>query len=452
MMGRDSEQIWLRQSATFMVNGETRTVEIALPLRPGATTDEIESLLREADGGMERLARHLDARVAALRGEARAPSQTPAPPAAAAPVRAAPEPERVAPAVPVAPPQLAAEPEAERRSEPGATIAALRERAGLSLVRESPVRESPAALPPAGPPPATSRPAPHPVAPASGSPLTLQDFLKETMDEFGYTPRTVMEKLGVRSLSGVNYREALETLRRQAIRDGSGAPATSAPALASAQAQRTPAAPSPRYFDEELDEPEIVFSAEGDEDESIPGGFGPDDEDGDELLDELGLEEEIAPPPPPPPPPATRAASAASARPGAAQSQAPAAPPAAPTDPADEERARVAELIAQLRSPQAGGVPSSHQRAAYRNIVVQELGEEKAKALVAGLYRVTPERLGPEQIDELVSWGKRDTFADDADLALAALRAERAAQQASAAGQGSAERPQTTRAARAPRA
>ena len=68
MMGRDGgEQIWLRQAATFTVNGETRTVEIAVPLRPGATDEEIEELLREADGGMERLTRHLDARVAALR-------------------------------------------------------------------------------------------------------------------------------------------------------------------------------------------------------------------------------------------------------------------------------------------------------------------------------------------------------------------------------------------------
>ncbi len=445
MMGRDGEQIWLRQSASFTVNGETRTVEIALPLRPGATAEEIESLLSEADGGMERLTRHLDARVAALRGESFPPGEAPAPPVMPAPARVASEP--VVPITqrqPVAEEpvkrQHEAEPAVEPRPEPATTISALRERTGLSLVRETP----------AAPQPATTQPEKRPTAAsASGSPLTLQDFLKETMDEFGYTPRTVMEKLGVRSLSGVNYREALETLRRQAIRDGSTSPAPSAPTPASTQTPKPSATSSPRYFDEELDEPEIVFSAEDDEDEIASGGFGPDDEDGDELLDDLGLEEEIASPPPPPP---TRTSSAARARSSAAQPQEPAPPPAPPADPADVARARVAELVAQLRSPQAGGVPSSHQRTAYRNIVVQELGEEKAKALVAGLYRVTPERLGPEQIDELVSWGKRDTFADDADLVLAALRAERAAQQAGAAGQTSTEQAPTPRASRTPRA
>ncbi|HKV85386.1 MAG TPA: hypothetical protein VJN88_12580, partial [Ktedonobacterales bacterium] len=62
-MEQNGEYLWLKQSATFTINGQTRTVEIAVPLRPGATADEVEALLNEADAGMERLARHLDARV-----------------------------------------------------------------------------------------------------------------------------------------------------------------------------------------------------------------------------------------------------------------------------------------------------------------------------------------------------------------------------------------------------
>ena len=296
-------------------------------------------------------------------------------------------------------------------------------------------------------PPAAPSPTPRPSAPSTGpastTPLTLPEFLKAAQDEFGLTPRTVMEKLGVRSLSGVNYREALETLRRQALRDGATPPAPATP-LANEQ-RRPPAAPAgPRYFEEEIDEPEIIFGP--DDDAAFDDEFGAEDDD-DEVIDALELAEEIAPPPPAPP---ARPASATRAR---LTAQAPASPPARLADPISEEQGRIAELIAQLRSAQAGGVPSSHQRTAYRNIVVQELGEEKAKALVAGLYRVTPERLGPEQIDLLLSWGKRDTFADDADPVLAALRAERAAQQASQSSPSnpaSAE-PPAPRASRAPR-
>jgi hypothetical protein len=62
---------------------------------------------------------------------------------------------------------------------------------------------------------------------------------------------------------------------------------------------------------------------------------------------------------------------------------------------------------------------------AYRNIVVRELGDGDARALVQGIWHVTPDRLGGEQLDALVSWGKRDTFAEEAALVLAVLQEER---------------------------
>src|SRR5262245_43915110 len=91
-MERDGEHIWLRQSVTFTASGYTRTVEIAIPLRPGASQDEIEALLREADAGMARLSRHLDARVAALTpGEATRDLPALASPAPPAPELRAPQ-------------------------------------------------------------------------------------------------------------------------------------------------------------------------------------------------------------------------------------------------------------------------------------------------------------------------------------------------------------------------
>ncbi|HLJ81710.1 MAG TPA: hypothetical protein VKT52_09515, partial [Ktedonobacterales bacterium] len=97
-----------------------------------------------------------------------------------------------------------------------------------------------------------------------------------------------------------------------------------------------------------------------------------------------------------------------------------------------------------------GGAPTTHQRSAYRNVVVNELGEPETVALVRGLWRVNPERLGPEQLDALISWGKRDTFAEEAADVLAALRAER--QQAAAAASEAPAAPTTPAASRpAPR-
>jgi hypothetical protein len=92
---------------------------------------------------------------------------------------------------------------------------------------------------------------------------------------------------------------------------------------------------------------------------------------------------------------------------------------------ASSQKSSTLELIGQLRATAKGSNPTSQQRIAYRNIIQEELGEQPAKALVAGLWRVPAERLGAEQMDALLSWGKRDTFGEEAVEVLAALRAER---------------------------
>jgi hypothetical protein len=90
------------------------------------------------------------------------------------------------------------------------------------------------------------------------------------------------------------------------------------------------------------------------------------------------------------------------------------------------------ELLAEMRSARGGGAPSRQQQMAYRNIVVHELGEEKATALVRGIWKTTTDKLQTEQLDALLSWGKKDTFAEEVALVGNALRAERATANAQA--------------------
>lgn len=104
--------IWLRQSATFTVNGQTRTLEIGIPLTPGASAKEVEALLGEADAAMLRLGEHLDMRVAAALGTGAAPA--PALPAVPVPTPSMPEPE----SVPSPPAPEAAAPTAPAESHP----------------------------------------------------------------------------------------------------------------------------------------------------------------------------------------------------------------------------------------------------------------------------------------------------------------------------------------------
>jgi hypothetical protein len=302
----------------------------------------------------------------------------------------------------------------------------------------------------------------------------------------GLNPKQVMERLGVRTLEGLNLREALELLRRQLVRDA-GAQGTepdppaepaarheARPQTAAGNAPTNPGAsfaarePAPEatslagtYFDEE-DDLEVSFEQPDDEpdemDAEYPGYMAgmesdgvsgreedePEEPDLDDVpaLDEPDLD---AISPAPALPAAGRRAPAASTR-AAERSQAPTARPraAAPEQPAAEiggqpglaQRTRVREVLERLRAEPPGGVPARDQLTAYRNIVVRELGAQQASALIQGIWRAQPERLGTDQMYALISWGKTDGFAEEARTLLALLRAERAASEAGEADAG----------------
>lgn len=242
----DAEHIWLRQAVTRTEDGQTRTIEIAIPLRIGATASEVEALLAEADLGMERLAHHLDAHLA---GRTPEPSE---PPRISAPTEEPPEtPEmphphvpaqRTAPATsaPMTANTLAASTvshtsTANHASAPTPTNPATPSRTTPTLTATPPATAAPTTPPvrgrTSGPLPSTAVPGnkPAPVRPTpaaaasaqSEGELTRPDFIKAAAT-LGLNPKQAMEHLGVRTLEGLNLREALETLRRQTQRGGEG--------------------------------------------------------------------------------------------------------------------------------------------------------------------------------------------------------------------------------------
>jgi hypothetical protein len=458
---RDGEHLWLRQAVTFTADGQTRTLEIGVPVRLGASPEEIEALLGEADGGMARLTAHLDARIAAALGHPM-PVPVPAEPPAAVSPSAVPAAqlaaEQPSPATPTAAaerPQPAPAPAAAPAAPPAPTTPPRRapaERAATSPaasgIRERP---TPAATPPH---PATST-----ASTTSSEPLAIKDFIAAVQSELSLNPKQAMDQLGVKSLSGLNLREALEMLRRQALRgddaggddaggddaggddaggdDAGGAVDASSQSAPEAQPRPastsvpvpTPPAPepdsTPRYFEEEDDAADITYTFDEQDLAADAGaGYGTAEYPAeDDLLDELDELPDFGPPPPSPSRARGRApASETAAKPQAAASET-RQEAAAETPVAEPSRA--SRIIGGLRGMRAGGAPTTQQRTAYKNIVVAELGEPKVKSLIAGVWRTSPEKLGPEQLDALISWGKRDTFAEDVELVLAALRAER---------------------------
>jgi hypothetical protein len=382
---------------TYTHEGQTRTFEIALPIRPDASPEEIARLLAQAEAGMAQLTTSLDRRIA---GEQVAP---PRPTAPASPHQAAPT--HASESFPVA-----------NSHEPSASIAPEMEPETPPAAQSSPRQAAP-----------TPRPAPVPSAPqpvADGPDLTRPEFIA-AIGAIGLNPKEAMDRLGVRSLAGLNLRESLETLRRQSLQ-GESSPVAPTASSAPAQARGEALSVKPDRFDEEDDEA-LIFIEEGEDDEPLPApsrstagskraaADAPDDE-----LDDVP---DFGPPP-------------------GARSRA--AEPAA-TEPSTSQAARI---IAKLRATHPGGIATADRQGAFANIIVAELGEPNAAALVRALWKLSPEKLGPEQLDALIRWGKNDTFSEEAEEVLATLRAEqrsRSSSASSATGRGQAQSNTTRR-------
>ena len=470
MSANDSEHIWLRQTVTFTVNGQTRTLEIGIPLPRNASAQDVEALLGVADAGMSALSRRLDAQVtealaedastqipmidtASARAIPAAPATTPVP------THEAPSANGYAPREPIdTAPAPTAEPDSALPHEKGV--------ASQPHAPNVPSRADTATPRTSAPPPAPERTpkpqrpdavAPRPQAPSTppaipaarsaliasemGVEMTRAQFLASA-GELGLNPRQAMDQLGVRSLEGLNLREALESLRRQLL--GAASAAESEVEIAPEPEPVAPAAATsaaPRYFEEEDDEtiPYSLDEETDDDDETIGDDFAssvssrsankPLPAGEDDPLDDIDLEDvpDLSPPASARQraTPATRKASTAATEPPTTATE------AAPTG---SGRTQAMQLIGKLRAATGGGPASDYQRNAYHNIVEDELGKPQATALVRGLWRTTLDRLSSGQLEALIRWGKEEVFAEEAAQVIATLRAEqRRAEQADAA-------------------
>lgn len=473
MGANDTEHIWLRQTVTFTVDGQTRTLEIGVPLPRNATPQDVEALLGVADAGMNALSRRLDAQVAdALVGDASTHTPTIGADsidserlsgAPAAPISAnTPIPAHEAPSTNGHAPRETREPidttsvEEPENARPHEATGA---RQPHTPGRPNPPSEAPTATPRVSAPSATPPPAPErsatpqrpapvashsqpPTAPSSGPSHTTTDtgveltraqFLAAAA-ELGLNPRQAMDQLGVRSLEGLNLREALESLRRQLLGATSSAepePETvSEPEIVSAAST---ASSTSHYFEEEDDEDTILYALDedNDDDEEMTvdelgalGSAKAQSGANEDALDDIDLEDvpDLSPPP-----------ASARQRTTSAARKAPSAATEAPETPASSGgQTQAMQLIGKLRAANGGGTASDYQRNAYRNIVENELGKPQATALVRGLWRTTLDRLSAGQLEALIRWGKEEVFAEEAAQVIATLRAEqrRAEQQA----------------------
>lgn len=385
-----ADRIWLKQSVQFSVAGQTRTIEIALPVRPGASAEEIERLLRQADAGLDQMTQHLNSKVNELLDQ----GKTQAAYAAGSSSKSS----RMSGSEELAP--------ASERSRSGGIPAG----SGVQPGVVAPAAE--------GAGWSAQRPADSWAATA-GPPLDRKQFIAE-IAVLGLNPNTAMKRLGLHTLEGVNLRQALEQLRLQLLHEHQAAPGAAAahPEDADSSAPGGPqtrgAAPPQTGAQPRRPAPELKHASLLSQVAPIEQGAQRALPENDQLLEDEEPSAEVVAP--------ERGGNEL------LRERAPTPIPirGARTLSSLQEQVRAKALLDRLRLLRGRlNPPSSDNLKAFRYVVEDQLGAEKTAALLQAVWKVErAERLSPEQVAECIRWGKDDHFEDEVDMLLRLTAAE----------------------------
>src|SRR5437660_7198305 len=204
--------IWLHHIMQIRVGERTHTIEMDIPIPMGASADMREQLLNEAESSMEELASRIENREPrkVTRNQPsqadRAPSiKTPASSGQSAANKTT---ANAAPSAPTPTPlQLGAtaQPPAQARG---------------SIPTVVPISKE-MAVPPTRPNIGASMPSSPGISVDTSGSLKLPQFIQFIKDTLDLSPKQAMELLNVKSLSGLNLREALEELQEIVGQDAS---------------------------------------------------------------------------------------------------------------------------------------------------------------------------------------------------------------------------------------
>lgn len=427
------EHIWLRYATQFIANGRTYMLEVSVPVPIGASAELREQLLNEADVGMKQLASHVESRAAQILQQAQLVQEaTPVPTPAVRPLATQQRPSKPAP-VPAATPapqtatQAAVQPSPSTPPQPRAAVS------GASA-REVPV-------PPTRQTIGASMPSTMSIGEASGN-LTIADFIKLIRDDMGLTSKQAMDMLNVRSLSGLNLRDALERLQHMVAQQSeetngttpgtdvarsrtedtaSGRQMTSAPAMSEGKAEKPlpstkstlPSAtmvsvPAPASRAAPMSGPHAASTSTNVT--ARPGVSEPDLENQTAKVSELRpvyvFDEEINPD-----------------EEGALDEE---------LDDLEEsreltvhERDRAKNLIHRLRESRGATAATGARLQALDNVIGDQVTKEELQGLVAGIWGASSVRkLKVDQVEALISWAKEDDFVNDVAAVLILLEEE----------------------------
>ena len=419
--------IWLRYATQFKVGDRLQTIEMGVPVPLGASAEERERLFREAEVGLEQLANRVENRVGQVTQNAQVttrnqpgPIVTPTPKTTVPPATASPS---TPPPTPQ-PTQRAATPPSPAPIQLHETVP--------TASTTSPTRE--AVQPPtsndkalAVPPTRHSIGASMPSAPGtsgdvSGS-MKLPQFIQYLKESLGLNPKKAMDLLNVKTLSGLNLRDALEQLQSLAVRENVvSTPTVPTPIVREQQASKyeakpeakpntkvpptnasaaTPQAPRPTANPAPTSPPtptamqvssvktpglkEITNAVVRDAPPSyaFDEEIGPDDGEEEEfdLGGDVGIEflPELT----------------------------------------DAERETAGEVFDKLKEARGTTTTSDARLRVLHNVVNDQVTDEQLLQIIEGVWGVNAfKKLKSDQVEALISWAKEDDFIIEAELVI----------------------------------
>jgi len=233
----------------------------------------------------------------------------------------------------------------------------------------------------------------------TSSSLKLPQFIQFIKEALDLTPKQAMELLNVKSLSGLNLREALEELQEIVGQNTASVATQTTPASQnSVESNQTrteaktqpdtpkafPAASNPKN----ADIPELTHAVIRDN----PPSYVFDEEiDLDSGEIDLAEDEEVEYLP----------------------------------ELTNQEREVGENVLGRLREAQGSSTASEARLKVLRNVTDSQVSEEQLQQLVQGIWGITsPKKLKNDQVEALISWAKEDDFFSEAEIILLLMQEE----------------------------
>ena len=412
--------MWLRYSTQFSVGERSYTVEMGIPVPVGASAEQREQLLREAEAGMGQLTHVVEKRVSQMLRQSPASTTSIAPAAPAAPLKASPAMPQTPQTqqIPQRPIQKPTPTPASYAAPPTASLSST-QATGREARNESGEHRTVGIRPASATD--TSMPAMPRFSVGSEANIPLPDFITAIRDNLNLTPKQAMTMLKVKSLTSINLREALENLQAMIAQGFSDidqlmvahptmqdAANRVAPTVRNAQIEqpdqpdqppqtnnevtRMPSRPlQPNHEAQDYAQPEPVSAIVREQ----PSALNRFDEEinPDEQLDEDELEDLDEP---------DEDAYGLS----------------------DSDRLRAKELLDEMQEMRGTHTASAERLKVLNRLVLQQIEQNQLKQLAQGVWGAAPAKLKVDQAEYIINWAKQDDFIGEAEAVLLLLEEE----------------------------